>query len=520
MQSRSYDAPAEPRPAFRWPSMTSALTAEQVRLGLVVIISVGVGLAVIVSTYYVDNVKLLVGVIGGLAFILLTMRWPEFGILCLVGLLSGLIRLSWLPLLHVGPGSLHISDVMLLVLLGLVFLRSTTQPGFRLLGSPLMVPLLLFTGAFLLSAVNAVLIQGVGANTVLRTVRVLVLWTVFIPTLQLVRDEEALRRLLIGLLVLTGVLLIGVLFPNRFGPVLQSEVTALGTGARTYSGFTRIYYQGDMVLYSMIPVTLASLAMIKKGNQLGRIGLLGLLLFWAFRTGFRQYWLTLSTVCVLLMGFLSGRERMRLLRRMALPMAVCVLLLVVLVIAQPTRVERLVYVVTDRVGSLVRDPFRREVSLQWRVIETRYALLQIGRHPILGIGLANRYRPPMVSESDLTTFSDWTSKYVENGYLYIALMMGLVGLLPFLWLCAAYLLRVFRHQHEIRDDGLRAIYLGFGAAFLGMVACNVATPTFVIGTRLVFFPVAMAISEVILRLEREKELGNEVVHHELRAPST
>jgi O-antigen ligase len=83
-------------------------------------------------------------------------------------------------------------------------------------------------------------------------------------------------------------------------------------------------------------------------------------------------------------------------------------------------------------------------------------------------------------------------------------MMGLVGLLPFLWLCAAYLLRVFHHRHEIRDDGLRAIYLGFGAAFLGMVACNVATPTFVIGTRLVFFPLAMAISEVILRLEREK----------------
>ena len=85
-------------------------------------------------------------------------------------------------------------------------------------------------------------------------------------------------------------------------------------------------------------------------------------------------------------------------------------------------------------------------------------------------------------------------------------MMGLVGLLPFLWLCAAYLLRVLRHQHEIRDDGLRAVYLGFGAAFLGMVACNIATPTFVIGTRLVFFPVAMAISEVILRLEREKRL--------------
>lgn len=506
MQSWNYNTPSEPNQAFRWPRMTGALTYEQIRLGLAVLISVGVGLAVIVSTYYVNNVKLLIGLIGGLAFVLLTMRWAELGILCLVGLLSGLIRLSWLPLLGLGPFSLHISDAMLLMLLSLVFLRATTQPGFALFGSPLMLPLFLFIGAFLLSAVNAILIYGVNTNVVLRTVRVLVLWIVFIPTLQLVRDEQALRRLSIGLLVLTGVLLIGVLFPNRLEPLLSVDERVAGTGVQTYSGFTRVYFAGDMVLYSMVPVTVASLATIKKGNQLWRIGLLGLLLFWAFRTFYRQYWLTLSTTCVLLLGFLSSRERMRLLKRMAPAIAIGVLLLVVLMAAQPTRVERVVYVVTDRVGSLVRDPLRREASLRWRVIETRYALLQIGRHPILGLGLANRYRPPMISESDLTSYSEWTSKFVENGYLYIALMMGLVGLLPFLWLCAAYLLRVLRHQHEIRDDGLRAIYLGFGAAFLGMVACNVATPTFVIGTRLIFFPLAMAISEVILRLEREKKV--------------
>ena len=73
---------------------------------------------------------------------------------------------------------------------------------------------------------------------------------IFIPTLQLVRDEQALRRLLIGLLVLTGVLLFGVLFPNRLSPLLYIEEVAPGTGAEIYSDFTRIYYAGDMVLYA------------------------------------------------------------------------------------------------------------------------------------------------------------------------------------------------------------------------------------------------------------------------------
>ena len=503
MQSHNNIFPTKLHQTFRWPRLASGLTNRQIQLALVVLMSVGVGLAVIVSTYYVDNFKLLVGLIGGLAFILLTMRWPEFGILGLVALLSGLVSVSWLPILHLGPVSLNISDAMLLVLMGLVFLRATAQPGFTLFGSPLILPLLLFIGAFLLSAANGILIAGVGFNTVLRTVRLLSLWIVFVPTLQLVRNEQALRRLLIGLLIFTGALLIGVLFPNKFEPILYIEERPAGTGEQVYSDFTRLYFAGDMVLYAMIPVTVASLAMIKKGNQLWRIGLLGLLLFWVFKTFFRQYWLTLFVTCVLLLGFFSGWERMRLLRRMAPAIAAGALLVVVLMAAQPARVERIAYLVTDRVGSLLENPIKREGSLQWRAIETHYALAKIIRHPILGIGLGNSYRPPMAGESD-AMYSGWANKYVENGYLYIALMMGLVGLIPFLWLCASYLLQVLRYQHEIRDDGLRAVYLGFGAAFLGMVACNIATPTFVIGTRLVFFPVAMAISEVILRLEREK----------------
>jgi len=498
-------SPTELYHAFRWPSMTRILSSPQIRLVLVIVTGVVVGIAVIVSTYYVNNVKLLIGLIGAIVFGLLTLRWPEYGILCLFALLSGLISLTWLPLLHLGPISLNISDMILLLLLGLVFLRVTTQSGFKLYGSPLMLPLFLFIGAFLLSAVNAVVIQGVDKNIVMRTVRVLILWIAFIPVLQLVRDEQALRRLLMGLLVLTGVLLIGVLFPNKFEPFLPVEVRAAGTGAEIYSDFTRYYYAGDMVLYAMIPVTVASLAIIKKGNQLWRIGLLGLLLFWAFRTFFRQYWLTLFISCVLLIGFFSSSERIRLLKRLTPAIVVGVLLLIMLLATQPTWIERINYVITDRLGSLLQDPFRREGSLQWRVIETRYAMKQIIRSPIFGIGLANRYRPPMEGEAD-SIYSGWAAKYTENGYLYIALMMGLVGLLPFLWLCVTYLLQIFRHQDEIRDDGLRSIYLGFGTAFLGMAACNIASPTFVIGSRLIFFPIAMAICEVILRLEREKRV--------------
>jgi O-antigen ligase len=506
MKFYNYESIGRPWQIINQLRIPSALTNKRLQLGLVILVSLGVGLAVIISTYYVDNVKLLIGLVGGLAFVLLTIRWPEFGILCLVALMSGLVSLTALPLLRMGPVSLNISDFILLLLLGLVFLRTTAQRGFTLFGSPLTMPLFIFIGAFLLSALNAIFVYHVNLHSVFWPVRGLSLWILFVPTLQLVRDEQALRRLLIGLLIFTGVLFIGVLFPNKLAPLFPVEVAAAGTGGQLYAGVTRIYYDGDMILYAMIPITVASLAMIKKGNQLWRIGLLGFLLFWVAKTFFREYWLTLSIVCILLTGFLSGAERLRLLKRMAPAAMAGAVIVIMLMATQPTQVERVVYSLSDRVASLGRNPLK-ESSLQWRVIETYYALPQISRHPLFGIGLGNPYRPPMIAEDGTTNYRDWTSRYMENGYLYIAVYMGLVGLLPFLWLCVAYLLRVLRHQYEIRDDGLRAIYLGIGAAFLGMMACNIVTPTFVFGNRLVFFPVALAISEVILRLEREKRVS-------------
>lgn len=503
MRFVSAEGAAWSRRVFRQFTLHFAWTDRRLQFGLAALAGIGIGLAVIVSTHYAENFKLVVGLVGGIAFVLLTIRWPELGVLSLVALLSGIISLSWLPVLPLGPVSLNIHDFIVMLLLGLVFLRATAQPGFKLIGSPLLLPLLLFIGAFLLSAGNAILIHGIGLNPVMRTVRVLILWIVFIPTLQLVRDEAALRRLIAGLYLLTVVLLIGVLLPNKFEPFLPVEERAAATGAQMYSGVTRVYFAGDMILYAMIPATVAALGMIKPGRQLWRFGLLGLLLFWAIRTFFRQYWVTLFVACLVLVIFLSSQERLRLLRRMA-PVAVTgVLIVIVLLAAQPKKLERAIYPLVDRIVSLTENPFKREGSLEWRMIENHYALIQIERHPVVGLGLASGYRPPMESEGDM--YGDWAYRYVENGYLYIAVMMGLTGLIPFLWLCAAYLLRVFLHYHEIQDDGLRAVYLGFGMAFLGMLACNIFSPTFVFGTRLIFFPVSMAISEIILRLEREKK---------------
>jgi hypothetical protein len=150
MKFSNLESTAQPGQSFGQLRIQNAFSAKGLQLGIVVLSSLGVGLAVIFATYYADNVKLLVGLVGGLAFVLLTMRWPEFGILCYVALLSGLVSLDSLPALKIGPISLQITDFILFLLLALVFFRATAQPGFTLFSSPLLLPMLLFIGAFLL----------------------------------------------------------------------------------------------------------------------------------------------------------------------------------------------------------------------------------------------------------------------------------------------------------------------------------------------------------------------------------
>jgi len=463
-----------------------------------------VSLSALLGSLYLGKPILLAGLIGGAVFLIVTMRWPELGILALVGITGGLVDTEWLPYLDLGSVSLHISDVMLFLLLALLLLRATAQPGFRLVGSPLNAPLLLFLSAVLISIGNAVFIFDVDVNNVLRIARKLTYWLAFLPTLQLVRDERSLRRLLAGLWVLAAIFVVGVILPGAFSSLHLLPVSSvqLETAGREFGGVTRVYAVSERLLYVMIPVALASLATIEKGRQVWLLAVLGGLSVWLFRSFQRNYWLTTSLNCSLLFLMLSRQERLRLIRRLLLLFFVGLIILVALHVAQPGLVERQLDSYADRLGSIFNEPTQTDASIRFRLFENQHAIQQFTRHPLLGLGLGNSYRPLMEDDQFGSALLDW---YAHNAYLWIATMMGVVGLLPFLWLCVVYVYRSFRYWREIPDGIFRGTYLGLGLAFLGMMVSNLVAPNFVQAWSLTIYPVMMGISERILRIAREKE---------------
>ena len=472
-----------------------------------------VALSVIVATYYFEKWKLAVGLVGGVAFVLVTMWRPEYGVLALVGLTNGLVSTNWLPLLPVGPFSLHLQDIILGLLLLLWGLRVTTWPGYARRRTPLSLPLALFLGAIVISAANGIVLHQLSANTVLRRGRCLILWIAFFPVLDLVRDRASLTRLLIGLWVLSMVLALGVVFrliyPSFMPFLLPVDVESLRTMGTEITGVSRVFqYRGGTVLYAMIPVTLAMLA-FREGLQFWQktalIGLLILFLNWLLFSFQRSLWLTTMLNGGLLLLLIPGRPRWQLVQAL-LPLVLLVLLCGILYWhLAPHSAERLVYGLVNRFSSLGTDVTHRDDSVTWRIVETKYGMASFLRHPLFGIGIGNEYRPPFEREIWWNEFGlRW---FIHNSYLWLAVMMGLVGLVPFLALCFVYVARGLAFWRTIADASLRAVYLGLTLGFLGQMISNIAQPTFLDGPPQHIYPVMMALNEVILHITRQERAG-------------
>ena len=471
-----------------------------------ILVGIGVGLSVILSTYYVEKPILVAGVIGLPIYIIVSLRWPELAILALVGITAGVINKDWMPLLRLGPVSLHIPDIMLGVLLGIVFVRSMASPGARIVRSPLSLPLILFMGALLIAVANSLLVYHIDANQVLRGIRPLLQWLIFIPVVQLVRGEQALRRLIAGLWMLTVLLSMAVIvrdmIPDLHPAILPVTTVTLSTADAYFAGVTRVYMAGDRLLYVMVPVTVASLAVHRGGHVRSALLLimLGMLSFWLVRSFQRNYWLTITLSCALLPAFVIGAERIRLIGRLLPFVLGFVLLVMAQQVIDPGGAAQMQAAVLDRAESLLEDLTRTDSSVQWRLIESQYALQQIARHPLLGIGVANPYRPPLEFEAGMFILDF----YAHNAYLWIAVMAGLAGLLPFVWLCMSFIIRALRMGPRIKDAGLRAVCVGFGVAFVGVMVSNLVAPNLVQNWSLSIYPLMMGINEIVYRAEAVK----------------
>lgn len=465
-------------------------------------VACGAGLLLGAAALWFSPLWTLVALTGG-GFIFATLKRPEIALLGILIATSSIIFENRLPLIPIGiVGSLHIPDLFLLALFGLIILRWLVEPDFKIIRTPLDWPLLAFYAVALLATSIAVFQSSVEFHMARRMIRVVTYYLTFFTVTNLVREDRQLRFLLRGLFLLATIVAVVMIAQFLLGaslPLLPGRVETLYTQGTGYSGITRILPPGQSIMLVAFIATSVTLVLgkLRPINTLKFLqwGLLGLAVVFTFT---RSFWVQASLALFLLACLVKGQDRQRLVGWGLVVLLLAAIVLLPAFDEPESQATSLVRASFERLGTLVSGKTLGESSLQWRYVENEYALPQIASHPLLGLGLGARYRPfdPRIDHRGMK----WDARgYIHNAHLWILMKTGLLGYLCLVWLSLAFLIRGFRHWRLITNSRMRGCVLGFTLTYLGVLIGAVVNPMFVQWSWTPVIGIMMGINEVVLR---------------------
>lgn len=440
-------------------------------------VAVLAGLALGMAGLVLSPALTLLAVIGA-GVLALAISRPELGLLMILGTLATVIYESQLPILDIGFGSLHVTDILLLALLAVVLLRAVLEPE-RFVHTKLDTPMLLMFGAALAATVLGVVRSTVSAQSALRELRTFSHYlSFFVVTNLVVRGDR--RRLLIRAVEVLGVLVaLAMVAQFAVGESVQlfpGRVETLYNESKAYTGVTRILPPGQsLVMVSFISVAVSLLVNRQRSLSMitvAQLGILGLGLVLTFN---RNFWAA-AGVAILLAGVLVNSYGRRRLVKLGLALGgAAAVVLVIMALAFPERTSNLTRGVLERFGTFGSGQTLEENSLKFRYRENEYALRQVAAHPVLGMGLGAKYRP-----WDRRLDSDHFDgrAYIHNGHLWMLLDIGVVGYLCFAWVSISFVVRGLRHWRFVPDASLRATVLSSVLTYLVLMAAALVNPVY------------------------------------------
>lgn len=412
-------------------------------------------------------------------------RWPEFGLLAILAYTSSILDEALLPPLSIGIGSLHLADLLLLYLFGLLGIRLLIDPGFRFRRTAADVPLALFVGLAILATGMGLLQGETPVDEGTRGLRHLGYLAIFFLITNLVRTSQQWRRLWMGVLWLAGITALASLLQSLLGPefaLLPGRIETVKTQGMIQEGVARIIPPGESLIY--VGLILSTLALTRPGGSrlLGavRLGLLTLGLLLTYR---RMLWGSAILAVLGSLWLLHPGQRVQLLAKaLGLSLATGFAIALVWMAAPESKTGQSIAAISERLITIVDlDLYRRGdpdlQTLEQRAIENRYALAQLERPSLLGTGLGIAYRPCLSLDDEECV----NPHYLHNSYLAITLKLGLIGLLAFLWLVVVTLARGFRLIRQAVDTSVegawrRELVTGSTLAFAALLPAMLLEP--------------------------------------------
>ncbi|MRW86259.1 hypothetical protein GJ698_19485 [Pseudoduganella sp. FT26W] len=198
-------------------------------------------------------------------------------------------------------------------------------------------------------------------------------------------------------------------------------VASLGTTSGFGESVTRVQMPGFLfVSWAIIWLTLQVL--YKRVNLLVGGALILVLLLGLYVNFGRGLWAWTFIGVLLPLFFIGGGRAIKLL---ATILVAGTLSIGTLALVKPTVLEN----VSERLLSVKNEGGRR-TSYGWRQLENHEAMLTLQRTPLVGVGVGGEYRPWL---HELRLFYEHV-RYLHNSYLFVAVKLGIPGLLCLLLL--------------------------------------------------------------------------------------
>lgn len=305
--------------------------------------------------------------------------------------------------------------------------------GLRLQEKRLSGLFVIWLGVIALSVLAGYFYFGNSISYIYRDSRPFLYW-LWVPVIAWLLEKEDWRLdRLKSLFVFLGVLIASVaLVQWVFGIqiVTSGRVGALETGGAYNVGETRVQMHGYVFVMGVFIWAICSLVLNPRGFALFLPLLLvsGLAIYVNYG---RALWFW-TAVAVFLAAFYLPKKRIFILSLFAFPF------LVIAFGAVNKYAPQKVDAAVERMLS-VQDEGGERSSYGLRRLENRQALQQIYSNPLFGVGLGGEYRGWL---SEIRNFEEHT-RYVHNGYIFIALKTGVVslalmcGFLALVWLKSA-----------------------------------------------------------------------------------
>ena len=406
-----------------------------------------------------------------------------------------------LPALSIGV-TLQLQDVLLLGSLGWIAVQWLFVPGFRLVRTPLDLPMLTFSAVTLFSTLMSIVRASVDIDLAIEGIRIFSYYLTFFVVTNSVKQRTQLIFLLNGTFLLATLVAMAIIVQYVLGDSVKLVQGSVDPLNKAFGTVTRIVPPGHSILLVAF-VTSLCILVVERFKPMGLLrylqcGLMGIAFLMTF---LRSYWAASIVVLFFAASLLKGVDRRRLIGWGVVAMIPAVLALLVVFAAPNLGLSKLVEASWARLSTVNRRAFTGgDSNYNYRRLENEYAFGAIAARPVIGGGIGAAYRPldPRLDGIDGNRIEDRTT-FIHNGHLKVLLQAGLLGYLSLMWLSVAFLLRGYRNWRRVPDDRMRAVMLGFTLVYLIVLLAAGANSIFMQWSWISVLGIMMGVNEVIVR---------------------